>query len=162
MRRLGAFMMLISFMGMVGTAGADPNKDSVKGEGLNNPPNGVINGFKLEVKSGPNGEDVKGKVTFTSKATGRKFTGEATCLRVTGSQATIVADITKTKNEPDGFGTNGVIIWVEDNGKKVKGQSPDEIRNSIVPVDDIPASCPAPMDPDRMPLTKGDIKVEDN
>lgn len=149
--------------GAVSQAGADPSKDSVKGTGANNPSTGIINSFHVNVQSGPNGEDPKGTVTFTSlMPPKRSFTGEATCLRVTGNQATIVADFSKTRREADGFDANGVIVWVEDNGKKIKDQSSDEIRNAVQPVEILPASCPPPMDPARMALTKGDIRVVDN
>lgn len=145
-----------------GPAGADPKKDSVKGNGANNPPNGVINTFKLNVQSDANGGNVKGTVTFTSTdAPKRSFTADATCLNVQGSQATIVADVSKFRKEPGGFDANGVIVYVEDNGKKVAGQSMDEIRNSITPVENLPATCPIPTDPNRASLSKGDIRVED-
>lgn len=143
-------------------AGAGQKKDSVKGNGLNNPPNGNINKFHINVQSGPNGEEAKGKVKFTDPDSKRSFTAEATCLSVSGTQATIVAEFTKTKGHGDDFLANGVVIWVEDNGKKVHGQAPDEIRNAVMMVEDLPATCPPPMDPDRLELTKGDIRVEDN
>ena len=118
MKRLGALVAILAFATAVGTAGADSKKDSAQGNGENNPPTGKVNSFHFNVQSGANGEDPKGKITFTSKFTGQSFTGEATCL-ASGNRATFVADISKARNKTDGFeDANGVIVWVEDNAKK--------------------------------------------
>lgn len=158
-----AALACVAILSTSGLAGAGPNsKDSVKGNGLNNPPDGKIHRFHVNVQSGPNGEDVKGSVTFTSLETKRSFTGEATCLRVSGDQAVVVADFTKTRGFPDGLQANAVRVQVQDNGRKVAGQSPDEVRNSVQVLDAPTTNCPAPADPGTMPLTKGDVRVEDS
>jgi hypothetical protein len=147
----------------VATAGADPGKDSVKGNGMNNPPNGRINKFHLNVQSGPNGEDVKGKVTFTGELTKASFAADAVCLKVTGSTATVVADVSKFRKEADSFAANFVKVTVVDTTtKKVGGTSDDQIYNSISLSDTAP-SCADPVVPNATStLSKGDIRVEDN
>jgi predicted SnoaL-like aldol condensation-catalyzing enzyme len=160
-RVVAALAVLGGFAVATVPAAADPPKDYVKGNGENSPPNGKINSFHLNVQSGPNGEDAKGFVTFTSQATKRSFTAEARCLRVVDNQAVVVADLSKVRKQPGSFDAAGVIVWVEDNGDKTLGRAPDEIRNSVRTVDTLPDECPPPMDPAAMTLNKGNIRVGD-
>ena len=136
--------------------------DEVKGNGWNNPPNPAnVAEFHIDAKSGPNGEDPKGKVRFKTRSTGAITEGNVTCLRVEGDLAVIGVDVTKSTTD-DPVKPEGLLVYVQDNGKPIKGQSADEIRSTTIVTDDVPTVCPAPIDPNRMPLLKGDIRVNDN
>ena len=138
---------------------AAPKGDRVTGNGWNHPvPASDVAEFHIDAKSGPNGENPTGKVSFKKRSTGATIEGPVICLNVVGNIAGIGVDISKTKKTNDA--ASGILVWVEDNGKKVHGQSPDEIRSMEIYTNQPPTTCP-PIDPARMPLQKGDIKVVD-
>ena len=145
----------------VATAVAGPKGDKVQGKGWNNPPNpNNVAQFRIDAKSGPNGENPKGKVRFKTLSSGAITEGPVTCLRVQGDLAVIGVDVTKSTTT-DPVKPKGLLVYVQDNGKPHKGQAVDEIRSVTIFTDDVPTVCPPVMDPDRMPLLKGDIKIRD-
>lgn len=138
-----------------------PSKDSVKGNGLNNPPVPTrVARFEINASSGANGENPKGHVNFKTLATNAQTRGDVTCLNVVGDLAVIGVDITKSTTD-DPTMPEAMLVYVQDNGRKTQDGAVDVIRSTTADLDEAPTVCPPPMDPDRMPLRKGEIRVED-
>ena len=136
--------------------------DSVFGYGSNNPPNPAnVAEFVLGVTSGPHGENPKGFVLFRTVATKALTGGIVTCMNVSGPYAVIGVDV-RLSTTSDPLKPKGLLVYVVDGGPTVAGQSPDEIRTDAIFTGDVPKTCPTPVDPNRMTLQKGAIKVIDN
>ncbi|MGH2744268.1 MAG: hypothetical protein ACRDN8_17660 [Thermoleophilaceae bacterium] len=160
---MGAGLAVAACVGLLAAsgAGADPPKDSVNGAGLL--VGRSINHFALHARSGPLGEDPKGRGHFhdnTDKdgtVKGARFGGPITCLRVDGNRAVLVLDFRNVKNQPDS--RTAVLVFVEDNGTLPGPQSPDRI--AVVDLAE-PTACPDPLS--QTPtgaLDRGDIRVAD-
>lgn len=140
---------------------AGPKGDSVKGHGENNPPDASrVASFEIDARSDADGANPNGKVRFKTRSTGAITAGDVSCLRVVGKLAVIGVDLTKVRTSDPGPYPNAMLVYVEDNGNKKAGA--DEIRSATQTLDAPVTDCPAPMNPDRMPLMKGDIRVDDN
>ncbi len=125
--------------------GEGPDKrDFVRGTGQIAPTGNLLD-FQLHVNawSDPAGLAAQGHFTEHSKfPAGRDeldfdFSGEVTCLRVTGNRAVVGGRVEKSKTGRPREGT-GVLIWIRDAGE---GNEPNDAFTRF-PVATPPATCP--------------------
>lgn len=167
-----AVLVAATFVPVVATASADdgsPNQDYVVGGGQNNPANGVINHFAIAAHSDPNGDNPFGQGLFVDTASGppiHAFMGDVVCLRVDGNRASVLLAVDHGLNQPPALDDGGDLMFFEDNGGPVNGQSPDRMINQRLNAAQLQAQetagCPAPkaISPDRT-LSAGNIVVHD-
>ena len=141
--------------------GASPF-DSVVGGGTNG--NVLTNAhFSINAKSGPTGDDARGKFEFhiTEQQPGptTRFAADVRCLRVNGNKATTVGQITSAR--PESLVGRFVIVRAVDNGPPVKGDSQDDIFNSVQPANAPEPPCPDPLDVAPRGLGNGNIHITD-
>ena len=140
-------------------ASADSPFDHVVGGVTNNPngPNGALAHFSINAKSGPNGENPQG--TFRIRVTSdgpptQQYDATVTCMVVSGNLATVVGKIVRTKDFPrDGY----TRVRIEDLGQ---GNGTED-RIQFGPYFGDPTVCPSPLEPDRDPITSGNLNVFD-
>ena len=144
------------------TAGAQvPGQDSVNGSGTFNE---IFPGepqilSSIDARSGPSGENPSGSVRATlgiSLGT-LTFSGEVTCLTVTGHTAIVSGVIPNPQNLYAEF-----VAGIEDNAST--GQ-PDRVNVQIRLMPPVPESCPdpfpGPFGEELYPLLSGDFTVHD-
>ena len=155
----GAVTVLLCGTVLAGSSPAaadDKERDVVKGSGVNDPPNGNYAKFKINTKSDADGSDPDGKAGFDLLEGPNKFTGAVQCLKVVGNRATIVITLDKRRGVGEQFTHD--ILWIEDNGKPVKGEPVDYVRNSLRKSE---PSCDEPFERADNKLSKGNVKVVD-
>jgi hypothetical protein len=150
--------------------------DRVVGVGTNNPadPTKNINGFLIDVRSGPLGEDPSGVAGFAGPIPNITSynAGRIQCLRVAGNVATMVYKIQWQKKLPGNMSTrDAVVIFVQDNGYPTKVTKPvDRVANTLFDSTLFPEllNCPDPASPEvaaRLAatpiLSTGDTVVKD-
>jgi hypothetical protein len=160
MRRvLAPALVAAATLAYISTAGAVGQFDSVQGSGENNPSSlPTAAKFNIVAKSGPSGEDPKGHIILHRKD-GASFKANVTCLRVAGNLATVGAEFEKGKNLPPSLENGGVTVFIQDNGKGQGQETVDRVAFDVRAVP--PATCRTPIVPDRDPLTKGELTVDD-
>jgi hypothetical protein len=138
------------------------------------------NKFLIAAVSGPNGEQPKGVAGYwvTLVDDGLTFfAGPPECINVVGNSASLVIDLTHTRNNPPRFEDGGAVIQVVDKGLTKWGKPPVDLQhnNRLTPDElnsmrnaDGKIVCPAPDAPVggiiKGPLkliAKGDIFVHD-
>ena len=169
---LAAVLAAATFAPAVATASADDgsaNQDYVVGGGQNNPANGPTNHFAISAHSDANGDNPFGQGLFVDTASGppiHAFMGDVVCVRVDGNRASVLLAIDHSLNQPAALDDGGDLMFFEDNGDPVNGQSPDLMINQRLNATQLQAQeaagCPAPkaISPDRT-LSAGNIVVHD-
>ncbi len=163
---LSVVACLVLVVGMPGGAGANhsqgngPKQDLAAGTGK-------IERFgtfvHVNANGNPDGTDASGSffVRQTFERAPFDFSGKVTCLLVTGNQAVIGGEVTKSDPVPPGGrppnpapGT-GVLIDIRDNGD---GDVPDTLNFTFRPAP--PTVCPA-MNSHQFPIDQGNFIVHD-
>jgi len=148
-----------------GASNSNAPGDFVVGGGENNPPEPApVNHFAVNGHSDSDGSNPFGEAHFidTVNKPVRRFNGEVVCVNVNGNRATIVFQFRNTLNQPAPLQDGWDIMFVEDNGDPVGGQSPDFVANDLHPSTDPVADCrTAPFRRAANPLTSGNVQVHD-
>ena len=144
--------------GAIQGASAGSPFDHVVGGVTNNPNgDGPLAHFSINAKSGPNGEKPQGSFRVRRTSDGaptEQYDATVTCLKVSGNLATIVGKIVRTKDlARDGY----IRVRIEDMGQ---GNGTED-RIQFGPYTGDPYNCPSPAEPDREPITSGNLNVFD-
>jgi hypothetical protein len=151
MKRVLCLVVLASFVLLPEPVQAR-SKDLAKGNGTA----GGVNDFHFIATSEFDGSDAKGHVRFQVGQTNPlTVLGKVTCLSVVGNVARIEGTVEDIRPTPTGH--ESFILVVVDNGST--GTPPDTFSAGLHPFP--PSTLCPPFAPSALPVTEGDIVVED-
>src|SRR3712207_5485042 len=108
-----AVVALLALPGAAMASGFGNSEVGVIGEGKFGP-----NHFHI-VAFGTNNGSAFGKIHVFDPSAGASYKADVVCLRVEGTEATLVGRLTHLKNQPVAFNGGAVLIRVRDSGKDV-------------------------------------------
>lgn len=145
--------------------GKGPKLDFVHGTGHFEgpfPPNPTLQldiTMHFNAKSGPSGEDAKGRFFVKRSDPTPLYTrGEVTCLNVVGNTATVGGRVEQTGQPTQSPVGSGVLFQVVDNGQGEQSVV-DRMHGDSLPQP--PESCPAPTAVTRLDVERGNFGVHD-
>jgi hypothetical protein len=129
-------------------------KDGVAGTGTFLQVQGRVH---VNAKSGPTGENPRGRFRAAVGTLGVDVRGEVTCLNVKGNAAIISGVIQKSRSEH--LLGEGVQIAIRDNHERQARRTPDEFNAGLLPAP--LTTCPDPDGSALFPVDRGNFVVHD-